>query len=93
MTIRIALFWIAAACCVVAELAILKSLLFGRAARADRLEGRPVTAPRPKRETEVAWAILPAVGLLLVLYLTWRAVDAPLTPPADANHGGVVTGV
>ena len=47
----------------------------------------------PKRETEVAWAILPAVGLLLVLYLTWRAVDAPLTPPADANRGGVVTGV
>lgn len=93
VTIRIVLFWIAAACCVVAELAILRSLLFGRAARPDRLEGRPVTAPTPKRATEVAWAILPAVGLLLVLYLTWRAVDAPLTPSADADRGGVVTGV
>lgn len=52
-----------------------------------------MTAPTPKRETELAWAILPAVGLLLVLYLTWRAVDAPLTPSADADRGGVVTGV
>jgi hypothetical protein len=33
MTIRSVVFWVAAACCVVAELAILRSLLFGRAAR------------------------------------------------------------
>lgn len=93
MTIRIALFCIAAACCVVAELAILRSLLFGRAAKAARFEDRPATGPAPKRATEVAWAILPAVGLLLVLYLTWRAVDAPLAPSAEANRVGVVTGV
>ena len=91
VTIRIALFWIAAACCVVAELAILKSLLFGRAARAARRDGLP--AVTPNRAIEITWAILPAVGLLLVLYLTWRAVDAPLTPLADANRAGVVTGV
>ncbi|HEX6048228.1 MAG TPA: hypothetical protein VFZ21_03135 [Gemmatimonadaceae bacterium] len=93
MTIRIALFWIAAACCVVAELAILKSLLFGRAARAARLEDQLVTARAPNRTIEIAWAVIPAAGLLLVLYLTWRAVDAPLTPSADASRAGVVTGV
>ena len=93
MTVRSALFWIGAACCVFAEVAILRSLLFGRARDAEeqhaRGESRVMRATRP---AEVAWAILPAAGLLLVLYMTWRAVDAPTAPPADVGHVGATIG-
>ena len=93
MTLRIALFWIATAVCVVAELVILRSLLVGRARAAER--GLPATAPvaRTKRPAEIAWALLPAAGLLLVLYLTWRAVEAPATPSSNASGIGTTIGV
>ena len=93
MTIRTALFWIAAALCVVAELVILRSLLFGRARAAERgmTDAGPVA--RTKRPAEIAWALLPAAGLLLVLYLTWRAVEAPATPSSGANRIGATIGV
>jgi heme/copper-type cytochrome/quinol oxidase subunit 2 len=78
MTLRSGLFWLAAACCVLAELAILRSLLFGSARDAERrAQG---TALRTRRPVEIAWAILPAIGLMFVLYLTWRAVER--TPPS-----------
>jgi len=61
MTIRSALFWVASACCVVAELAILRSLLFGRARAAEVKDtmgaSRTAHASRP---ADIAWAILPA---------------------------------
>ena len=70
----------AAACCVLAELAILRSLLFGSARDAERqAQG---TTLRTRRPVEIAWAILPAIGLMFVLYLTWRAVDHR-TPPSE----------
>jgi len=43
------------------------------------------------RPADIAWAILPAVGLALVLYLTWRAVDAPEST-ADVSRSGVTIG-
>lgn len=93
MTVRSALFWMAAACCVFAEVAILRSLLFGRARKAEEQHAREATrVMRASRPAEVAWAILPAAGLLLVLYLTWRAVDAPSAPPADVNRVGATIG-
>ena len=46
MTARSALFWIAAACCVVAEIAILRSLLFGRAL-AERTAAAPSMSLAP----------------------------------------------
>jgi len=74
MTLRTGLFWIAAVCCVVAELAILRSLLFGSARDAERqLTSMTVRSRRP---AEIAWAILPAIGLMFVLYLTWRALGS-----------------
>jgi len=88
MTVRSALFWAGAACCVLAELVILRSLLFGRAREAER---QPVTGPlahmpRARRPAEIAWTILPAIGLLFVLYLTWRAVDARASRASDVDH-------
>jgi len=87
MTVRLALFWIAAACCLLAELAILRSLLFGRAREAEQqpLTGALARASRASRPVEIAWALLPALGLLFVLYLTWRAVEVPQAPAADVS--------
>jgi len=90
MTIRTALFWVAAACCVVAELAILRSVLFGRASAGS---AESVGDPRAKRSIEIAWAVLPALALIFILYLTWRAVDAPRPPAADVTTTGVTIGV
>jgi heme/copper-type cytochrome/quinol oxidase subunit 2 len=93
MTIRTGFFWIAAACCVIAELVILRSLLFGRARAAERGLSDSGPVARTKRPAEIAWALLPAVGLLLVLYLTWRAVEAPATPSSNASRVGATIGV
>ena len=93
MTIRSVVFWVAAACCVVAELAILRSLLFGRARAAEARDSMGgARAAHASRSADIAWAILPAIGLALVLYLTWRAVDAPRDPSASATHSGVAAG-
>ena len=72
-----------------AELVLLRSLLFGRARAAEQEHAQNVHVSRP---VQVAWAVIPAVGLLLVLYLTWRAVDRPQAPRADLGHSGVTIG-
>ena len=83
------LFWTAAVCCVVAELVLLRSLLFGRARAAEKEHAQTVHVSRP---VQIAWAVIPAAGLLLVLYLTWRAVDRPQDPPVNLGHSGVSIG-
>lgn len=83
------LFWTAAVCCVVAELVLLRSLLFGRARAAEQEHARDVHASRP---VQIAWALIPAAGLLLVLYLTWRAVDQPQARPVDLGQTGATIG-
>jgi len=92
MTIRTALFWVAAACCVFAEIAILRSLLVGRARKAELQNERGAVVGRSSRPVEVAWALLPAVGLLVVLYLTWRAVEQPSTRPLDIGRASATIG-
>ncbi len=91
VTIRSALFWIAAACCVVAELAILRSLLFGSARDAERqiAASGPGAVSRSPRPVEIAWALLPAIGLIFVLYLTWRALDARLIPLGSESNRSI----
>ena len=63
------LFWLAVACCVVAQIAILRSALKTPPA-SDSL------VPAPARWSEVVWTLVPAVGLAVVLVFTWRAVEA-----------------
>lgn len=93
MTARVALFSLCAAVCVIAEIAILRSLLFGRARAAERSATGPLSdAIRARRPAEIAWAILPAVGLLFVLYLTWRAVDVPSAPADGVSRSGATLG-
>ncbi len=74
------LFVLATAVCIVAQLAILRAVAAGRVPGASRAPGEP-----PRRAAEVAWAVLPAAMLALVLFLTWRSVeaargDAPAAP-------------
>ena len=79
-----ATFWVAAVACAVAQLAIVRSVFVARAP-----EGGDVPRPAPaRRAPEVAWAVLPALGLAAVLVLTWRAMHpapdatAPAAPAA-----------
>ncbi|HWJ21516.1 MAG TPA: hypothetical protein VNS52_04100 [Gemmatimonadaceae bacterium] len=69
-TLSDALFWIAAALCAFAQVAILRSALFTR--------GMPAapgsTLPPLRRAVEVAWAVLPAIALAALLVFTWRAM-------------------
>lgn len=81
-----AIFWIAVVCCVVAQIAILRSALARHRPPADA----PTTLPPLRRGVELVWALLPAVALVGVLVLTWRAVqsraaDLPPTAPAAAE--------
>ena len=73
-------------CIAVAQLFILRSAL-GAAPIANA--GAPL--PRPRRAAEVAWAVLPAIALALVLWMTWRESRAPLSPPpvlpVHTGHG------
>ena len=67
------LFWIAAVACVVAQAAILRSVLrVMRAASARRAPDAPVSRARPL--VELMWALLPAVALVAVLAATWRSL-------------------
>ena len=81
-----AIFWVAVACCAVAELFILRS-----AFAAHPAPGADGALPRVRRPVEVLWAVLPAVGLALVLAATWRALhpspESPARAPASAESG------
>ena len=75
-----AIFWVAVACCVVAQLAIVHSVVISPARVAD---SPPTTAGR--RAAEIAWAVLPGIALAGVLLLTWRAMHAPAAAGAVAT--------
>lgn len=63
----VALFWVAVGLCALAQMALLHSFFLG--------------SSRPSREstaifraTETTWAIVPALVLVVLLALTWRAM-------------------
>ncbi|MBK5189245.1 MAG: hypothetical protein JJD97_13455 [Gemmatimonadaceae bacterium] len=61
------LFWLAAVCCTLSQAAIVRSALRAHAQRPDG-------SASPPRVTEVAWTIVPALVLVVVLVFTWRAL-------------------
>jgi hypothetical protein len=86
------LFWIAAAACAVAQVAILRAVLGGetQAMHGSVAAGEPDrSAPGrgTRRLSEAAWALLPGIALAFVLIWTWRAVH-PIhhPPPATASQ-------
>ena len=75
LLLREAIFWIAAALCVAAEIAILRSMLRGsRPATPDRSPAVDTDVPRGRPLAEIIWAGLPAIALLVVLILTRDAI-------------------
>ncbi|MDB4899798.1 MAG: hypothetical protein JWN53_1606 [Gemmatimonadetes bacterium] len=65
------LFWTSVACCLVAQLFIIRSV------RGARYVPEPSsTLPRRHGVLEMLWAVVPAIGLAVLLLFTWRAMHA-----------------
>lgn len=77
------LFWIAAVACAIAELAILRSTFAAR--RAIKSELVPSASPRG----ELAWAVIPAVALGVVLTATWQRIEARDTHLKSMDHSSM----
>ncbi len=65
-----AIFWVAVACCTIAQLAILHSVFIARHAGSDS----PTPSSSGRRGSEIAWAVLPAFALIAVFFYTWKAL-------------------
>jgi membrane protein implicated in regulation of membrane protease activity len=74
------IFWIAAAACIVAEIAILRSTFAVEPAVRSEL------VPAASRASEVAWAIVPALALSVVLVATWRKVEGRASHVQMMDH-------
>jgi hypothetical protein len=75
LPVREAIFWIAALLCTIAEIAILRSMLRGsRATAPDRSASVDANMPRGRPGAELVWAVLPAIGLIVILALTHGAL-------------------
>lgn len=87
------LFWVAAAVCAIAQLAILRGVVGDGAPDPDRAPSDPPHAPathevsRGRRAAEAAWALLPGLALALVLVWTWHAMHVTdrSFPPTDSR--------
>jgi heme/copper-type cytochrome/quinol oxidase subunit 2 len=77
------IFWIAAVACVIAELAILRSTFAAR--RANKSDLVPTASPRG----ELAWAIIPALALGIVLTATWQRIEAREARMGTMDHSGM----
>lgn len=77
-----AIFWIAALFCLVAQVAIVRSTML------PHVPG-PGTerVPQPRTAVEVAWVLLPALVLVGVFALTWRAIHEPRVTPTTQVSG------
>jgi heme/copper-type cytochrome/quinol oxidase subunit 2 len=73
------MFWLSAASCVVAEVAIIRATL--RVSAASTAESGAVL-PHPRRWLEIVWVVLPAIALAALLVGTARAI---FVPQADAH--------
>ena len=79
-TISELVFWLAAAVCAVAQVAVLRAALAGRTPGASETLA--------SRVRELFWVFLPATILVAVLVWTWKALPsraAPADPPVAQN--------
>ena len=75
VSLRVAIFWVAAILCVVAELAILRSMRRGSRVGAGTPGATTGTeVPRGRPVVEMIWAVVPAIALIVVLGLTRGAI-------------------
>jgi heme/copper-type cytochrome/quinol oxidase subunit 2 len=79
---KTAVFWIAAASCLVAQLALIWSAI-----RAPMPGSRDSASLRmPGRASEIAWTIIPAIGLAVLLVFTWRETHRAAAADPHAAH-------
>ncbi len=63
------LFWLSVVCCTIAQFFIIRSV------RGTRHVPEPSAGvPRSRDSVEFVWAVLPAIGLVVLLLFTWRAM-------------------
>jgi hypothetical protein len=77
------IFWIAAAACALAELAILRFSFATRSANRSEL------VPSASRAGEIAWAVLPALALVLLFGATWTRIEARESHMRMMDHSGM----
>jgi hypothetical protein len=74
------IFWIAAAACLVAEIAILRSTFVVRRASKSEL------VPAASQTGELVWAFLPAVALAFVLVATRQRIEERTSHMQGMDH-------
>ena len=83
------LFGTSVACCAIAQIFIIRSV------RGARYVPEPsATAPRSRGAVEMLWAVLPAVGLVVLMLFTWRAIQsnaAARSPSGTSAAAGPAT--
>lgn len=77
------IFWIAAAACVIAEVAILRFTFAARSANKSDL------VPASPRSGEIVWAIIPALALIVVFGATWQRIQARQNHIDMMHHPGM----
>ena len=84
------IFWIAAAECVIAQWFILRAVW----RVIPSVTGAP-NVPMPKRASEIAWAILPALLLAAAFVGAWRTMHPASSPDfhPPTSHGAPVAPV
>ena len=65
-----AIFWVAVACCLVAQVAIVRSSLVSPVQAPAAREG----ASSARRALEVCWALIPGIALAILFLATWRVM-------------------
>jgi heme/copper-type cytochrome/quinol oxidase subunit 2 len=74
-------FWLSVACCLVAQVLIVRSVLAARRLPAVRPE-----LPRANPGVELMWAVVPGIALAVLMLFTWRAIrerDVRSATPAN----------
>jgi hypothetical protein len=77
------IFWIAAAACAVAQVAILRSTFAAHLATKSEL------VPTASRTGELAWAVIPPLALCAVLIATRQRIEARESHMQMMDHSGM----
>jgi heme/copper-type cytochrome/quinol oxidase subunit 2 len=77
------LFWVAVGSCAIGQMALIWSAV--RAPMSGSTESASMRMP--SRASEVAWTIVPAIALAVLLVFTWRAVARQVNGLSEPHAG------
>jgi heme/copper-type cytochrome/quinol oxidase subunit 2 len=78
------LFWSSVACCAIAQFFILRSVGGGGGGRRPTPDASGSGVPQPRGMLEMFWAVVPALALVVLLTVTWRAMRDRAEPAASS---------